>query len=78
MQATLIVQKVHLHILPTMNPDGFTLTRRENANLVDLNRDFPDQVNSLPTFWLIYKSSACDLFMMLTWTSPIALTQTFL
>lgn len=43
-QATLIVENVHLHILPTMNPDGFSLRRRGNANNVDLNRDFPDQV----------------------------------
>ncbi|CAA6671716.1 unnamed protein product [Spirodela intermedia] len=41
--ATLIVKKAHLHILPTMNPDGFTLKTRGNANNVDLNRDFPDQ-----------------------------------
>lgn len=27
-----------------MNPDGFALKRRGNANDVDLNRDFPDQV----------------------------------
>ncbi|TYK04501.1 carboxypeptidase SOL1 isoform X1 [Cucumis melo var. makuwa] len=41
--ATLIVENVHLHILPSMNPDGFSLRRRNNANNVDLNRDFPDQ-----------------------------------
>ncbi|KAJ6844974.1 carboxypeptidase SOL1 [Iris pallida] len=41
--ATMIVKNVHLHILPTMNPDGFALRRRGNANNVDLNRDFPDQ-----------------------------------
>ncbi|XP_059279959.1 carboxypeptidase SOL1 isoform X1 [Lycium ferocissimum] len=41
--ATLIVDNVHLHILPSMNPDGFSLRRRGNANNVDLNRDFPDQ-----------------------------------
>ncbi|TYJ36174.1 hypothetical protein E1A91_A05G290300v1 [Gossypium mustelinum] len=39
----LIVDKVHLHILPSMNPDGFSFRRRGNANKVDLNRDFPDQ-----------------------------------
>ncbi|MBA0837490.1 hypothetical protein Goarm_009642, partial [Gossypium armourianum] len=38
----LIVDKVHLHILPSMNPDGFSFRRRGNANNVDLNRDFPD------------------------------------
>ncbi|XP_020582507.1 carboxypeptidase SOL1 isoform X2 [Phalaenopsis equestris] len=41
--ATLIVKNVHLHILPSMNPDGFAMRRRGNANNVDLNRDFPDQ-----------------------------------
>ncbi|KAM7277643.1 hypothetical protein ACFE04_004777 [Oxalis oulophora] len=41
--ARLIVDKVHLHILPSMNPDGYTLRRRGNANNIDLNRDFPDQ-----------------------------------
>ncbi|XP_027189787.1 carboxypeptidase SOL1 isoform X2 [Cicer arietinum] len=41
--ATLIVENVHLHLLPSMNPDGFSLRRRGNANNIDLNRDFPDQ-----------------------------------
>ncbi|KAK9130076.1 hypothetical protein Sjap_010563 [Stephania japonica] len=41
--ATLIITKVHLHMLPTMNPDGFSLRVRGNANYIDLNRDFPDQ-----------------------------------
>ncbi|KAK1282455.1 hypothetical protein QJS10_CPB22g00924 [Acorus calamus] len=41
--ATMIVKNVHLHILPSMNPDGFSLRKRNNANNVDLNRDFPDQ-----------------------------------
>jgi len=41
--ATLIVENTHLHILPTLNPDGFALRRRGNANNIDLNRDFPDQ-----------------------------------
>ncbi|GKV39869.1 hypothetical protein SLEP1_g47572 [Rubroshorea leprosula] len=45
--AKLIVENVHLHILPSMNPDGFTLRRRANANGIDLNRDFPDQFFAL-------------------------------
>ncbi|KAM7511269.1 hypothetical protein LguiB_010144 [Lonicera macranthoides] len=44
--ATLIVDNVHLHILPSMNPDGFSLRWRGNANNIDLNRDFPDQFSS--------------------------------
>jgi carboxypeptidase D len=46
-QATFIVQNVHLHLLPSMNPDGFERKSRNNANDVDLNRDFPDQVGFL-------------------------------
>ena len=46
-QVNLIVENVHLHILPSMNPDGFSLRRRGNANGIDLNRDFPDQVTLL-------------------------------
>ncbi|KAL0352496.1 UNVERIFIED_CONTAM: Carboxypeptidase SOL1 [Sesamum calycinum] len=42
--ATLIVDNIHLHMLPSMNPDGFALRRRGNANNIDLNRDFPDQL----------------------------------
>lgn len=41
--ARLIIENLHLHILPSMNPDGFALKRRGNANNIDLNRDFPDQ-----------------------------------
>lgn len=43
-RATRIVQGMHLYIIPTMNPDGFALRTRENANGVDLNRNFPDRV----------------------------------
>ncbi|CAN0928345.1 Carboxypeptidase SOL1 [Linum grandiflorum] len=38
-----IVENIHLHILPSINPDGFALQRRGNAKNIDLNRDFPDQ-----------------------------------
>ncbi|KMT19605.1 hypothetical protein BVRB_1g012210 [Beta vulgaris subsp. vulgaris] len=41
--AKLIVKNVHLHLLPSMNPDGYALRKRGNAKNVDLNRDFPDQ-----------------------------------
>ena len=43
-QATSIVNGLHLHLLPSMNPDGFQLRSRNNAKNIDLNRDFPDQV----------------------------------
>lgn len=44
---SVIMDKMHLHLLPSMNPDGFAAKAgptRNNAHDIDLNRDFPDQV----------------------------------
>ena len=41
-QITRIVDGSEVYIMPSMNPDGFELKQRSNANYVDLNRDFPD------------------------------------
>ena len=49
---TSLVDTTRIHIMPTMNPDGYKLAHegdissvrgRANANGVDLNRDFPDR-----------------------------------
>ncbi|XP_020298927.1 carboxypeptidase D-like [Pseudomyrmex gracilis] len=56
-RVTKIVDNIRLHVLPSMNPDGYEISEegdiygtkgRENANDIDLNRNFPDQyeVNS--------------------------------
>ncbi|CAG7821320.1 unnamed protein product [Allacma fusca] len=47
-----LISKTRIHLLPSMNPDGWKLSTdqggqdyllgRSNANSVDLNRDFPD------------------------------------
>ncbi|MBC8197018.1 MAG: DUF2817 domain-containing protein [Candidatus Marinimicrobia bacterium] len=42
-RATHLVNNVDIFIMPSMNPDGFEMGSRYNANGVDLNRDFPDQ-----------------------------------
>lgn len=47
-RAKRIVTDMHLFLVPTANPDGFTAKRRENSRLVDLNRDFPDPIRSRP------------------------------
>jgi len=41
-QVTNIVDSVELWIVPLMNPDGFILGQRYNAQSIDLNRNFPD------------------------------------
>ncbi|KDO38766.1 hypothetical protein CISIN_1g034071mg [Citrus sinensis] len=42
----LIAENMHLHIFPSMNPDGYALKRLGNENNTVLNRDFPYQVTS--------------------------------
>jgi len=42
-RASLILSKVDLWLVPTVNPDGYALGRRGNSKDVDLNRDFPDR-----------------------------------
>jgi hypothetical protein len=38
-----LLDTTDMYIVPSMNPDGFEMARRENSNGQDLNRDFPDQ-----------------------------------
>ena len=49
---TNLIDSTRIHILPTMNPDGYTRAQegdvigakgRQNAHFVDLNRNFPDR-----------------------------------
>lgn len=53
-----IVEDMRIFIMPSMNPDGFEIAQegacdkrnngRENAKMVDLNRNFPDQFDTDP------------------------------
>lgn len=40
---TALIDYTRIHIMPSMNPDGYERANRENAHNVDLNRNFPDQ-----------------------------------
>jgi len=44
-QITNLVSEMDIWIIPVMNPDGFAIPQRGNANGVDLNRDFPDRIS---------------------------------
>lgn len=47
-RVTRLVDSTDIYILPSMNPDGFEVSSRSNANGKDLNRDFPDQFANVP------------------------------
>ena len=42
-EITRLIDETEIHILPSMNPDGFYRRRRTNARNYDLNRNFPDR-----------------------------------
>jgi protein MpaA len=44
----LTITSVNLWVVPAMNPDGYARRTRQNANGVDLNRNFPYQWVPLP------------------------------
>ena len=41
-----LINNTELYFLPIINPDGMVITKRENANNIDLNRSFPDGVEN--------------------------------
>ncbi|XP_043214130.1 carboxypeptidase D-like [Amphibalanus amphitrite] len=77
---TQLINSTEIHIMPTLNPDGFELARpgdctgedrhsgRTNANGVDLNRNFPDQFRTKPlTRETILADREPETLAVMTW-----------
>ncbi|XP_014480022.1 PREDICTED: carboxypeptidase D-like [Dinoponera quadriceps] len=81
---TKLVNQTDIYLMPSMNPDGFEkslegkcdskedFSGRENANHVDLNRDFPDQFerrSQLRRGNVILNGRQNETIAMMTWIS---------
>jgi carboxypeptidase D len=75
-RVTNIVDSVDLWVQPCMNPDGYVLQRRGNANNADLNRDFPDPFNS-PNNTTAGRQRETGNIMTWWWGRSIALAANF-
>ncbi|XP_023245704.1 carboxypeptidase D [Copidosoma floridanum] len=93
-RVTKLVNTTDIFLMPSLNPDGFENSRegmcnsledytgRENANRVDLNRNFPDQfdssVNGIKGGKLI-SGRQSETIAMMTWivTQPFVLSANF-
>ncbi|KAE8622096.1 hypothetical protein XENTR_v10005094 [Xenopus tropicalis] len=78
-EVTYLVQNTRIHIMPSMNPDGYEkaeegdkdgLVGRNNSNHFDLNRNFPDQ------FFQITDPPQPETLAVMTWlkTYPFVLS----
>jgi zinc carboxypeptidase/carboxypeptidase family protein/flagellar hook capping protein FlgD len=45
---TYLMDNYEMHFMPLYNPDGYVLGRRQNANYVDLNRNFMEPAGTQP------------------------------
>lgn len=82
---TRLVNRTDIYLMPSMNPDGFEnsvegkceskgdFSGRENANRVDLNRDFPDQfdrrLSQIKKGMSILNGRQNETVAMMTWIS---------
>ncbi|XP_065337863.1 carboxypeptidase D-like [Cloeon dipterum] len=82
-RVTALLNSIELHLMPSMNPDGFAAAKegncdslsdyrgRNNYNRVDLNRDFPDQFDRVKKdyFQYIIEGRQKETVLIMTWIS---------
>ena len=65
-RVTRLLDTTEIHIVPTLNPDGFEVkklfgsSQRENANGKDLNRAFPTWVMNTALHFLMFDEFQCE------------------
>ncbi|MBU0640745.1 MAG: ankyrin repeat domain-containing protein [Planctomycetes bacterium] len=68
---TSLVDEIDIWIVPLMNPDGYEAGTRENAQGVDLNRDFPEGTNGDPN---TTAGRAPETAVIMNWTFASSFT----
>lgn len=75
-QVTYLIDNTNIFIMPSANPDGFEAVAegtcdfslgRNNANNVDLNRNFPDQFDTLLNKDNIYQGRELETIALMSW-----------
>jgi murein tripeptide amidase MpaA len=66
---TNILETVEIHFLFSMNPDGFVLKTRNNANDKDLNRGFPDWADLGPKESGVMEGREPEVSAVMKWIS---------
>jgi len=64
---TNLLQTVEIHLLFSLNPDGFILKTRNNANDIDLNRGFPDWANLGSEESLMFDNREPEVIAVMNW-----------
>ena len=73
---TELINSTNIFIMPTANPDGFEKSEagsctfsngRENANNVDLNRNFPDQFDKTVNKQNMFKGREVETISLMNW-----------
>ena len=62
-----LLNTTEIHLVPSMNPDGFERVTRNNYNEVDLNREFPGQELLDTTEEFLFKDREPEVAALMRW-----------